>query len=124
MLERRGNCAAETDIAFAAARRLTQLLLAQRWQMGELQANIDTHWPVDLLEDLAAEHRMLFPQLQIDVDVAQAPQYWFYDETLLRLALGNAIHNACRHARARVTLQARTEDDFLQLDLLYPSNRL
>lgn len=114
-LERRGDCGRETSIALSAARRLTQMLLAQRGQRGQLQVDIDSHSPGDLLEELAGEYRILFPTLAIAVDAASIPDYWFYDAALLRLALGNALHNACRSAVGQVRLHASAEDDWLLL---------
>lgn len=113
LLERRGDSSHETGIAFSAARRLTQLLLAQRQQMGTLQANIDSYCPGDLLDDLACDHRAMFPALSIEVDEAHSPNFWFYDEALVRLALANAIHNACRYTTAVVRLQAQEENGWL-----------
>lgn len=116
-LERRGDCAGETGIALSAARRLTQLLLAQRWESGLLQGCIDSHCPTDLLEELAAEYRVLFPALGILVDAAQAPSYWFYEDGLMRLALSNALHNACRCAAGEVRLRACAEDGWLMFSV-------
>lgn len=113
-LERRGDSAEETDIAFAAARRLTGLLLVQRQQAGVLRLNVDSACPADLLQELAAEYRALFPALDISLETEAAPTFWFYDAALLRLALGNAIHNACRHACGAVRLQAQQQDGRLE----------
>lgn len=113
LLERKADSAHETGIAFSAARRLTQLLLAQRQKMGTLQANIDSYCPSDLLDDLAFDHRAMFPALSIEVDDAHSPNFWFYDEALVRLALANAIHNACRYAAATVRMQAQEENGWL-----------
>lgn len=112
-LERRGDSADEAAIAFAASRRLTGLLLLQRAQAGELRPNIDSACPADLLQELAAEYRVLYPRLEISCDATAAPAFWFYDEALLRLALGNALHNACRHANSRVSLGVHADVDAL-----------
>ena len=116
-LERRGDCACEIGITLSAARRLTQLLLAQRWQNGQLQGSIDSHCPIDLMEELAAEYRVLFPQLDISVDADCSPSYWFYEDALMRLALSNALHNACRSAAGKVGLQAAEEEGWLVLSV-------
>lgn len=116
-LERRGDCAGESDIAFAAARRLTGLLLVQRQQAGTLRLNVDSGCPGDLLQELAAEYRALFPVLNISLETEAAPAFWFYDAALLRLALGNAIHNACRHAHAAVRLRAQEQDGQLEFGI-------
>lgn len=116
-LERRGDSAGETGIALSAARRLTQLLLAQRWESGSLDGSIDSHCPIDLLEELAAEYRVLFPQLDITVEAGRCPSYWFYEDALMRLALSNAMHNACRSAAGKVGLQAAEEEGWLVLSV-------
>lgn len=115
MLERRGDCQQEKAIAFAASKRLSTLLLAHLQQDGMLKAHVDTACPADLLEDVASEYRSLFPNLDIDVDDAEAPPFWFYDTALLRLALENALHNACRHAGQRVSLKAVKSGDRLHM---------
>lgn len=114
-LERRDDSREEAAIAFAAARRLTALLMIQREQAGLLRASIDSAAPADLLEDLAAEYRALFPGLDIGLELDAGPAFWFFDAALLRLALGNALHNACRHAQHRVLLSARVVADRLEI---------
>lgn len=114
-LERRGDCAQETAILFAASQRLSGLLLAQRQQAGLLQIHVDSDSPTDLLQEVAAEHRTLFPNVTIEVDYSAAPPFWFYDKAMLRLALDNALHNACRHARNGVRLEARKVEDMLEI---------
>jgi K+-sensing histidine kinase KdpD len=116
-LERRGDTVQETGIAFDAARRLTDLLLASRQQSGQLQANIDSTSPSDLLQELSAEYQGLFPNLGFTVDTSNAPAFAFYDVALIRLALSNAVHNACRFAKDNVTLSASTKDGFLVFEI-------
>jgi len=116
-LETRGDAVLETGIALAVARRLTELLLLQRQQAGMLQANIDSASPADLLQELAADYRSQFPNLDIHAESAGAPPYWFYDAVLIRLALANAAHNACRNARSSVILAARQQDGLLIFEI-------
>lgn len=116
-LERRGDCALETGLAMSAAQRLTELLLAGREQAGHLRANIDSASPSDLLEELAAEYRALFPGLTIRLELDTAPSYWFFDQALLRLALSNIVHNACRFAQATVCLSARESNGWLEIEV-------
>lgn len=116
-LERKGDALQETRIAMDASRRLTELLLAYRQQSGQLRANIDSANPDDLLQELAVEYRGLFPSLHIAVDTGTAPVFAFYDEALIRLALANAVHNACRFAKSAVTLSAYTEGAFMVFEV-------
>lgn len=106
LLGRRGDCGKETGIVLGAARQLTSLLIAHREQAGSLAVNIDSATPAELLGELAEEYRVLFPALNIEFGGQAAPAFWFYDEALVRLALANAVHNACRHAHSGVRLEA------------------
>ncbi len=116
-LEGRGDATLETGIAMNAARRLAELLLVERYNAGALQANVDSACPADMLQELMAEYQALFPALQITLLCDQAPEFWFYDAGLVRLALGNATHNACRYARNRVQLGAYKKDAQLVFEI-------
>ena len=48
---------------------------------------------------------------------AEAPPFWYFDMRLVRLALDAALHNACRYARAVVTLDAVQRDGYLVLSV-------
>lgn len=112
-LERKGDALQEMGVALDASRRLTELLLAYRQQSGQLRANIDAASPSDLLQELTAEYQVLFPGLQINADIKAAPPFAFYDAALVRLALANAVHNACRFAKHSVTLRSYLDDKFM-----------
>lgn len=114
-LERRGDSLRETGIALDAARRLTALLIAYRYDAGALAVHVDAASPAELLHELADEYRVFFPELRIIEQLDDAPAFWFYDEALVRIALANAVHNACRHARQQVLLSADTEDGRMRL---------
>jgi K+-sensing histidine kinase KdpD len=111
------------------AQRLTDLLLAQREASGMLQADVDAHSPADLLQELATGYVELFPTLDIEVNLEQAPITAFYDVFLVRLALGNALHNACHHARKQVQLSVYGSNDSTVFQITddgpgFPSNFL
>lgn len=116
-LERRGDCGQENSLVLQACDRLTELLLALRQQAGQLQANIDSASPVDLLNELASEYRAMFMGIDIVEDHGKAPPFAFYDASLIRLALSNALHNACRHARSSVKISACSESGFLVFEV-------
>lgn len=129
LLGRRAGCGRETGIVLDAARQLTNLLIAHRQAQGMLAAHIDSACPAELLRELAEEYRALFPQLELRQASDDAPPFWFYDESLIRLALSNAVHNACRHADAAVSLAAYVEDGRLVLEIAddgagYPASLL
>ncbi|MEW6562889.1 MAG: HAMP domain-containing sensor histidine kinase [Pseudomonadota bacterium] len=116
-LDRRGDAKQEKALIMKAAARLTELLLFARQSSGQLSANVDSSIPEDLLQEMAAEYRELFPGLELKLDTLDAPPFWFYDTALTHLALANAIHNACSHARSTVHLSARSNDGWLVFEI-------
>lgn len=114
-LRERGDARVEMEIAMNASRRLTKVLLLGREE--SLWVNADTVNPADFLEVLAGEYSELFTAIAIKIDVERAPAWVFFDESLIRLALGNALHNACRHAKSRVLLSAFKQDNMLILEV-------
>lgn len=116
-LKKRGDARAEMEIAMNASRRLTEMLLLGREESNQLWVSADTVNPADFLEVLAAEYAELFPDIEIKLDVARAPECVFFDDALVRLALGNALHNACRYAHEKVTLAAFQQNDLLFLEV-------
>jgi len=116
-LERQGNAGAETSLVLEACTRLTELLLALRSQSGQLQANVDSASPSDMIRELVAEYRAMFAGIDITEDGTNAPLFAFYDVSLVRLALANAMHNACRHARSAVRVSAYSDAGFLVFEI-------
>ncbi|TFH74869.1 hypothetical protein E3V39_01545 [Gammaproteobacteria bacterium LSUCC0112] len=110
-LAARGDASNEQALVANCAQRLTDLLLAQRVASGMLLADVDAHSPADLLQDLATGYVELFPALDIEVNLDQDPNTAFYDVFLLRMALGNALHNACHHARKQVQLSVHSSNE-------------
>jgi signal transduction histidine kinase len=99
--------------AMEAALTLTRLLAAYKSEKGQLGAAIDAHVPADLLEELAAEAGKL-AGLTVSFDIAAAPTLGFYDESLVRLVLRDAVYNAMRHAATELGLGARLHDGCLE----------
>lgn len=116
-LSKRRDARAEMEIAMNASRRLTEMLLLSREDSNQLKVSVDSVNPADFLEILAAEYREFFPDIAIGIDVEHAPDCAFFDEALVTLAFGNAVHNACRIARARIELAACTQDNMLVLQV-------
>lgn len=116
-LHKRGDASAEMEIAMRSSRRLSEILLLHRESADLLCVNPDTVNPADFLEILTAEYAELFPDIAINVDVARAPACAFFDDALIRMALGNALHNACRHTRSRVQLSAYEQDNMLIMEV-------
>ena len=112
-LEKRGHFEHEMQIILRASSRLTHLLLWHKEQDGEMLLNIDSASPSDLLKELCNEYQQVFPHLSLNFDDKQAPLFWFYDANYVRLALENAVHNACNYAQSRVNLKAALVDQQL-----------
>ena len=116
-LGERKDAQQETLIAINAARRLSEMLLLHRQQNALLCVNADQVNAADFLAILAAEYRQLFPGINIHIDTSQAPAFAFFDDALVRMALANALHNACRFARSRVQLSAFAQDNMLVFEV-------
>ena len=116
-LRRRGDAKVEMGIAMNASRRLTEMLLLSREDSAQLWVNADTVNPRDFLEILAVEYAELFPEIAIKIDVERAPDCVFFDDALVRMALGNALHNACRYAKSSVQLSAYQRGNRLVLEV-------
>jgi hypothetical protein len=116
-LGERADAQQEMNIAMNAARRLSEMLLVVRQESEQLSVTPDSVDTADFLAILAAEYRELFPALTLNIDTAHAPAFAFFDDALVRLALSNAVHNACRSARSRVRLAAREQDRMLVLEV-------
>lgn len=97
--------AARIDVARIAG-QLTELLTLYRAQGGQLRLAIDDHDLFDFLADLAAELGPPPAGIAIEFDAAAAARIgaWAFDAYLVKLALLDALRNALRHARTRVTL--------------------
>jgi signal transduction histidine kinase len=106
----------DTDIeaaalALDAADKLSQALLLDN--PDRLTTQIDSASPADLLDELAAVHKQLFPEKIIRIDTTAAPTLWYYDVSLMRLGLSNAVHNALKHCVSAVTLRACEDNRYL-----------
>lgn len=106
-LEAHGGCDAEIEGLLHTANRLTNLLLWHQQQEGQLHVRVESYSPVDLVSELEEQFSAFFPNIELLTDISQAPTFWFYDETMVRLALVNALHNAYYYTESTVTLGAK-----------------
>jgi signal transduction histidine kinase len=113
----RGEAQTEMVIAMNASRRLSEMLLMYRQENDLLSVNADSVSPADFIAILAAEFGELFPNLVIQTDASRAPPFAFFDDALVRMALANALHNACRVAHAKIRLSVYSEDQMLVLEV-------
>jgi K+-sensing histidine kinase KdpD len=116
-LEQHGNLEKEIEILLGASSRLTNLLLWHKQQDGAMCINLDSAAPSDVVNDLVAEFSHTFPHIQIKLNVKDAPIFWFYDDFYIRLALGNALHNACSFAKSAVSISVSVVDNMLVFSL-------
>lgn len=116
-LGERGDAQKEMEIVMTASRRLSAMLLMHRQESGTLSVNADSVNADDFLTILAAEYRELFPELTISTSAENAPVLAFFDDTLVRTALANALHNACRFAKSEVNLRAYEKDAMLVFEI-------
>ncbi|HCZ13135.1 MAG: ATP-binding protein [Candidatus Accumulibacter phosphatis] len=96
-----------------ASNTLTRLLTYYRSDVGSLTLDIDAHAPADLAAEFV-EDAIVQGGCPVDLDCSQAPTLWFYDEAVVRMVLANAVHNAGRHARARIVIEVAERGGFLE----------
>lgn len=116
-LGERGDAQQEMIIAINAARRLSEMLLIHQQESKLLSVNPDSVDTADFLAILVAEYQELFPTITFTVDVERTPEFAFFDDALVRLALSNALHNACRSATGHVRLTAYEQDKMLVFEI-------
>lgn len=116
-LGKRGDAQQEMSIAMSAARRLTEMLLIHKQDADLIRVNVDSVNAADFLTILVAEYQELYPGLRFEIDAERAPDFTFFDDALVRLALANALHNACRFARTHVNLSAYEQDQQLVIEI-------
>ncbi len=98
--------------------RMVQLLLLFEVRDGELKPQYEAHNPEDFLLELRENARAWAGErLRIEMRDDAAPDYWYFDRTLLEMAMMNALHNAFRHARQEIILSAGMHDGMLQLSV-------
>ena len=128
-----GQAEARGDIAMLrctieASEKLTRLLIFYKSQENILCLAVDAHAPADLVIDLAEGIRGM-GDIVVNTQIGAAPTLWFYDQTLVRMVLSNAMHNALRYASSQITVSVIEHDDHLELSVHddgpgYPANVL
>lgn len=92
--------------------RLQQALLIYKAVNKELHPVLDAYSPLDILKDLRDSARSLaHDRLQVDTRVGElVPPIWFFDRSLVELALMNAIHNSLAHAKSMMRIEVDMVD--------------
>lgn len=95
-----------------SAERLQQALLMYKASRGLLRPMIDAHAPLDFLREMDDTARSLARgRLTVETFLGdQVPDLWFFDRSLVELALLNAVHNALAYAQASLRLEADVQD--------------
>ena len=97
--------------ALEAAETLTQLLTFYKTEIGGMRLDVEAHAPADLVDELVRETKGI-SNVAIEQDCSAAPPLAFYDETLVRMVLANALHNASRYARSRIRIGVAEQDGY------------
>lgn len=106
----REHPSASLDKARSAVQRvsaqLVELLVLYRAGEGNLRLVIDDHYPGDMVRELLAEVAPLPGQPGIAADLAAADliDAWAFDDYQVKLVLADALRNALRYGRNRVSL--------------------
>ncbi len=104
--------------------RLQQALLIYKADRHTLHPSIDAYSPIDLLRELGDNARSLARnRLSVEVLVCdEVPDLWFFDRSLVEMAMLNAIHNALTYARTTIRIEADMQDNYLALTVRDDSN--
>lgn len=95
-----------------SAAELTRLLAFYKAERGGLEPQIDARVPADVVAEVVAETGRQ-TALTVAAELSGAPVLGFYDESLVRMVLVDAVYNALRHARQRVVVGATQRDGWL-----------
>ncbi|HNA81934.1 MAG TPA: ATP-binding protein [Thiobacillaceae bacterium] len=95
--------------------RLQQALLSYKAMNKELHPVPDAYSPLEILRDLR-DTAMSLARGRLSVDTLvgdQVPPIWFFDRSLVEMALMNAIHNSLAHAGTGIRIEADMVDGCL-----------
>ena len=91
--------------------RLVQTLILQNESKDRLSVNAEAINPDDLLDEVAADARLILPEgmaFELESRVNGVP-FWFIDRYLISQAMMNALHNAFKFANSRIVLGCRED---------------
>lgn len=95
---------------------MEQMLLLFNLQTERLTPSIEAHSPADFIEEFVQNAVVLAGEkIAIEMNVAAAPEYWFFDRDLIEMAMLNAVHNALRYADKRIIISAALQNGELAL---------
>ncbi len=97
---------------------MEQMLLLFNLQTERLVPSIEAHSPSGFIEEFVQNAIGLAgDRFEIKMEVAHAPDYWFFDRDLIEMAMLNAVHNALRYAKTRIVIGAGLLDNQLMLSV-------
>lgn len=91
--------------------RLVQILILQNEGGDRLRVNAEAIHPEELLDEVAADARLVLPDgmaFELDSRAGGVP-FWFVDRYLVSQVLMNALHNAFKFAKSRAVLGCRED---------------
>jgi K+-sensing histidine kinase KdpD len=129
--EARGDVKGQ-EIALRASETLTNLLCFYKSETHNLHVQIDPQDPHELIDDLLSHHASRIQtqtHLEVQKHLAQAPDLWFYDKTLIQMVLANALQNALRFACHSIKISVSEHAEYLEICVQddgagYPSSLL
>lgn len=98
--------------ALDAAGQLTSLLACYKAEQGWLGVEVDAGQPDDLVGDLVAEFGQL-AGVPVRLEGTVGDGLFFFDASLVRLVLNQALHNALRHAQQEIVVRVAAEPQWL-----------
>lgn len=100
------HAAAANEQSTLLTRKLVAFLTAQTVSgAAGFRPAIQEESPALFLEEMRAEAlALLAGRIELVVEMADVPAYWFFDRNLVGLAMDSALHNALRFATSRIRL--------------------
>lgn len=98
--------------ALDAAGQLTALLACYKAEQGWLGAEIDVGHPDELVDELIGDFRQFSP-IAVRQEGRAGDGLFFFDTSLIRLVLAQALHNALRHAQQEVRVSVTADSQWL-----------
>ena len=97
---------------------LVQLLGLYRLQNKLLSLHIDEYYLEDLLDEQAAHYTQIFSINNIDLTISVEKHLtWFFDREIIQGVLNNALNNASRYTRSKITITAKIEGQYLLIEV-------
>ena len=98
--------------------KLIQLLVFYKMEQTGLRPNIEEYSIYEQLEELLLQEQSLLKVRKIEVEITcDEDLMWYFDRDLIMGVLGNALHNAIRHANSRLLISASVRKRDLKIQI-------